>query len=121
MTQFRKLGAFALAATTALVLAVSSEAKTTPTRLTAADGPGFTITLTKAGKLVRTLKHGTYRIVVHDESGIHNFHLTCPGVSKTTGVSGTGTTTWTVKLRKGTYTYVCDPHAQSMRGTFRVT
>jgi plastocyanin len=31
------------------------------------------------------------------------------------------TTTWTVTLKKGTYTFVCDPHAAIMKGTLRVT
>ena len=30
--------------------------------------------------------------------------------------------TWTITLRKGMYTYQCDPHAQrGMKGTFKVT
>jgi plastocyanin len=79
-------------------------------------GPGFTISL-KAG----TLKAGTYKIVIADKSNIHNFHLTGRGVNKSTSVGGTGTTTWTVKLSKGKYKYVCDPHASTMKGSFTVT
>jgi plastocyanin len=79
-------------------------------------GPGFTITLApKTG-----LKAGTYKIVVADKSSIHNFHLVGPGVNKATSVSATGTTTWTVKLKAGKYTYVCDPHASVMKGSFTV-
>src|ERR1700730_14000090 len=66
-------------------------------------GPGFTITLTKGGKKVTSLPAGTYTIVVADKSGIHNFHLTGKGLNKSTSVGGQGTSTWTVKLRKGTY------------------
>ncbi|MBA2475537.1 MAG: hypothetical protein H0V40_06240, partial [Actinobacteria bacterium] len=29
--------------------------------------------------------------------------------------------TWRVTLKRGTYTYVCDPHASSMKGTFTVS
>ena len=27
---------------------------------------------------------------------------------------------WTVTLKRGAYTFLCDPHASAMRGTFRV-
>jgi plastocyanin len=32
-----------------------------------------------------------------------------------------GTKTWTVTLKAGKYTYVCDPHASFMKGSFTVT
>jgi plastocyanin len=70
---------------------------------------------------VSSLKAGTYKIVVSDKSSIHNFHLTGPGVNKTTSVGATGSKTWTVKLKKGTYKYVCDPHKTIMKGSFKVT
>ena len=63
---------------------------------------------------------GTYTIAVRDLSDMHNFHLSGPGLNRATSVAGTGSTTWTAKLKKGTYTYVCDPHASTMRGTFTV-
>ena len=84
-------------------------------------GPGFTITLTQGGKKVTSLKAGTYTIVVADKANVHDFHLQGPGVNKTTTVAGTGTTTWKVTLKKGTYTYQCDPHASFMHGSFKVT
>jgi plastocyanin len=90
-------------------------------RLVAAVGPGFTISLRSAGgKRVRTLRPGTYRIVVRDRSGVHNFHLRGPGVNRRTGVSFVGTTTWTLRLRKGVYSFVCNPHEGVMHGAFRV-
>ena len=67
-----------------------------------------------------TLKAGTYVIVVHDRAADHDFHLTGPGVNKATSTAGTGTFTWKLKLRKGTYKYVCDPHASFMKGSFTV-
>lgn len=83
-------------------------------------GPGFTITLKKSGTKVTKLKAGKYAITVNDLSGIHNFHLTGPGVNKKTSVGGTGKTTWTVTLQKGkTYRFVCDPHASLMKGSFK--
>jgi plastocyanin len=78
------------------------------------------ISLTVAGKKVSSLKAGTYTIVVRDEAGDHDFHLTGPGVNRTTTVSGTGTQTWKVTLKRGTYTYKCDPHAAFMKGSFTV-
>jgi hypothetical protein len=79
-------------------------------------GPSDTIRMTtKPGK------GGTYRLRVQDRSEDHNFRLTGPGVNVATSVDGTGTRTFTVKLRAGkTYRFVCDPHADEMRGSFRV-
>jgi plastocyanin len=85
-------------------------------RLTGTDGPGFTITMSK-----KTVKAGSYKIVIRDRSSIHNFHLSGPGVNKKTSVTAVGTTTWKVKLKKGTYKFVCDPHASIMRGVLKVT
>jgi plastocyanin len=85
-------------------------------------GPGFSIEVEKAGKDLKTIKAGTYRIKVEDKASIHNFHLFGPGLNKKTGVSFKGQTTWTIKLKPGRYTYQCDPHALSgMKGRFRVT
>jgi len=107
--------AAALAAATA-----ASAFAATPT-LKGVVGPGFTITLSQGAKKVKSLKPGTYKIVVADKSNIHNFHLTGPGVNKKTSVAAKGTFTWTVKLKKGTYKFVCDPHKAIMKGSFRVT
>jgi plastocyanin len=107
------------AAAAALLTAPSSAAA--PTKLVATVGPGFTITLTKGGKKVRSLKPGTYSITVNDKSTFHNFHLTGPRVNRKTSVAFKGTPkAWTVTFRKGTYRYVCDPHAAQMKGSFRV-
>jgi plastocyanin len=85
-------------------------------------GPGFSIEVEKGGKDLKRIKAGTYKIKVEDKSSIHNFHLRGPGLNKKTSVSFTGETTWTIKLKPGTYTYQCDPHAASgMKGTFKVT
>ncbi len=90
------------------------------TSLAATVGPGFTITLTKGGTEVKTLKPGKYRIKVSDKSSMHNFHLKGPGVDKKTSVSSESTTTWNVTLKKGSYTYLCDPHPSSMTKKFKV-
>jgi plastocyanin len=98
-----------------LVTAAPSFAATTPT-YQGTVGPGFTIKMstkpTKAGKI---------KLVVADKSSIHNFHLTGPGVNVKTDVSQTGTKTFTVTLKKGTYRFVCDPHASQMKGSFKVS
>jgi plastocyanin len=108
-----------LAALAALVVAVGAQAATPVVNGTV--GPGFTITLTKGGKKVTALKAGTYTFKIADKSSIHNFHLTGPGLNKKTSVGGTGNSTWTVKLKKGTYKYQCDPHATIMKGSFKVS
>jgi plastocyanin len=112
--------ALAVAATVCLALAAAAQAAT-PT-LKGEVGPGFTIEVKQGSKDVKSLKAGTYKLVVQDKSGIHNFHLLGPGLNKkVTSVPFTGTKTVTVTLKKGTYTYQCDPHAASgMKGTFKV-
>lgn len=79
-------------------------------------GPGFTISMASKPK-----KAGKIRLTVNDRASIHNFHLRGPGVNVSTSVGATGTRNFNVTLKKGTYTFVCDPHASSMRGSFRVT
>src|SRR5262245_31800714 len=88
--------------------------------LQASVGPGFEISLTQDGNPVTELPAGTYTIDVNDQADVHNFHLTGPGVDEATDVAGTGETTWTVDLTAGEYTFVCDPHASSMKGSFTV-
>lgn len=105
---------------TALTLAAAGTAATP--KLSGVAGPGFTITVKSGGKLVKTLKAGTYTLVVADKSSSHNFHLFGPGVNKMTSVPFTGSQTWKVKLKPGKYTYQCDVHASiGMKGTFKVT
>jgi len=105
----------------ALMAAVPATSGTASTTLVGKVGPGFTISLTMAGKKVSKLKAGTYAIQVHDNAVIHNFHLTGPGVNKSTSVNQTATKTWILKLKAGKYHYQCDPHASFMSGNFTVT
>jgi plastocyanin len=111
-----------LVATAAIVaaLAAPSAFASTPT-LNGVVGPGFTITLKKAGVKVTKLKAGTYIFKISDKSNIHDFHLTGPGVNKKTSVAAVTTATWKLTLKKGTYKFVCDPHASFMHGSFTVT
>jgi plastocyanin len=122
MMRTPQLTAVALAASLALAVpALAGQAAATP--LAGTVGPGFTIKLASGGKTVKTLKHGVYTITVSDKSSSHDFHLLGPGVDKViTTVAFVGTKKVTVTLKKGTYTYQCDPHASSgMKGTFKVT
>jgi plastocyanin len=119
-------GVFVKAGLVALVaLALASGAAARPsaaTTLRGTVGPGFTITLkTQNGAAVKTLKPGTYTIVVRDRSPIHNFHLSGPRVNKATSVVKTGRTTWTVRFTRGTYRFRCDPHRTLMHGSFLVS
>jgi protocatechuate 3,4-dioxygenase beta subunit len=94
-----------------------------PTKLKGTTGPGFTITLKKGTAMVKTLKPGKYTITVQDRSTIHNFRLKGPGLNKQiTSLSFTGSKSVTVTLKRGKYTYQCDPHVgQGMIHTFRVS
>ena len=104
----------------AIALAGSSAFAAGPQTITGTDGPGFTITLKQHARKVTALPPATYLFVISDNSNIHNFHLIGPGVNKKTSVGGTGKTTWRLTLRKGTYRYICDPHATIMKGSFVV-
>jgi hypothetical protein len=73
-----------------------------------------------SGARVTHLEPGTYTLVVHDHSDIHNFHLFGPGVTVATDIGGTGDSTFTIALTDGTYNYVCDAHATFMKGSFTV-
>jgi plastocyanin len=101
-------------------LVVPSALAATPT-LTGTVGPGFTITLKKGTAKVTKLKAGKYVFKISDKSAIHNFHLKGPGVNKSTSVTKVGSSTWTLTLKKGKYTYVCDPHVTIMKGSFTVS
>jgi len=85
-------------------------------------GPDFTIVLTMQGKKVTKLKAATYRFVISDRADIHDFHLSGPGLNRVlTGVEFTGTKSFLLKLKKGTYRFVCDPHSPIMHGRFLVS
>lgn len=112
-----------LGAVAAVALALAGSGSAAPAKtVNGTVGPGFTIGLTVQGKKVTRLKAGTYRFVIGDRSSSHNFHLSGPRVNRVlTGVASTGTKSVVLTLRKGTYRFVCDPHAASMRGRFVVS
>jgi hypothetical protein len=87
------------------------------TTLNGSVGPGFDISLDGTDGLTA----GDYTLVVNDQSTAHNFHLTGPGgVDVSTEVSEEGEETFDVTLEAGEYTFVCDPHASQMNGSFTV-
>ncbi|HEY8029333.1 MAG TPA: hypothetical protein VIE38_07465 [Gaiellaceae bacterium] len=85
----------------------------------------FRISLTfPGGKPVVTVPAGTYTIVVHDYSRIHNFALGSVTANRrifTGSIRGIGTKSYTVDLQPGTYAYACSAHFRTMNGTFTVT
>lgn len=96
---------------------------TSAKKLVLTSGPGYSITLrTAAGKAVKSLKLGTYTVVVRDRSSFHDAHIVAPGFDRSTTVAFVGTKTWRMKLaRTGMLRFLCDPHAsQGMRGSARI-
>jgi plastocyanin len=114
----KRICTFAAVVATAAVAAGGASASTPTLKGSVTDA--FKIFLKQGGKPVKTLKAGKYVIAVSDPSTAHNFHLKGPGVDKKTSVAGKQTVKWTVRLRKGTYTFVCDPHSSFMKGKFTV-
>lgn len=77
------------------------------------------ILLRQDGRAVTRLAAGRYTFVVNDTSRTQNFRLRGPGVNRSTSVRGTGRATWTLTLRRGTYTFSSSARA-SLKKTFRV-
>lgn len=116
--------AAALAAAAALLVPVAASAASHPKLIGSVGKNGaFKITLTNTkGKLVKTLKAGTYTFVIHDYASIHNYELDGPnGKSWTfTTPSFVGTKTRTLKLTPGKYKAYCAPHEPTMFQRFSV-
>jgi plastocyanin len=115
--------AWLLGAAGAVMLAAPAPTSAAPAQsVTGTVGPGFTIVLTKSGHKVTSLKaHTPYRFVIRDRATIHDFHLSGPGIDRVlTSVAFQGTKSFTLTLKKGTYRFLCDPHASFMHGSFRV-
>ena len=79
-------------------------------------GADATLTISK-----HKVPKGRYRVVVKDEAASHNWHIEGRGVDKATTLGGIGTWVWRVRLRRGTYTVVCDAHPASMNASLKVT
>jgi len=113
------LGAVVAAALAATGTGSAATAKT----VNGTVGPSFTIGLTMQGKKVTKLHAGTaYRFVISDRADILDFHLSGPGFNRVlTSVEFTGTKSFVLRLKKGSYRFVCDPHSSIMHGSFRVS
>ena len=108
----KRIAVLAVVAVGAVVAAVPVFGQTV--KLTGTVGPGFTIVMKKPTKA------GKYTLVVSDKSTIHNFRLKGPGVNVATSVPATGSKTFKVTLKKGKYTFLCDPHPTTMKGSFTI-
>jgi plastocyanin len=119
-----------IAVLTAAALAVAgaafSSGTSTPT-LKGVVGPGYSVSLTKGGKKVKSLKAGKYKIVVSDKSNFHNSVLEReqpekPKLEKDiTGTGFTGTKTVTMTLKPGSWRFYCSVHESQMHQDFKVT
>jgi plastocyanin len=124
MKTITRTGWLLLGAVVAAALAVTGSGLATSAKtVNGTVGPGFTIGLTMHGKRVTKLKAGTpYRFVIRDRADIHDFHLSGPGFNRVlTSVEFTGTKTFVLRLKKGSYRFVCDPHSGIMHGRFNVS
>jgi hypothetical protein len=118
MTRLILTAALAVAAIFLPAAATSSSAAPTAT-LSGVVGPGFTITLKNAdGSAVTHLDPGAYTISIDDQSTLHNYHLSGPGVEMRTDIETTGMATWNVTIQDGIYAFRCDAHPLSMKGSF---
>ena len=113
---------FVLALAAALTATALARQDSTPT-LVGTVGPGYTISLTKGGKAVKTLKAGKYTLVIHDKASIHAWSLDGPhGYAKDfTQVPFVGTKTFSVTFKAGKYKFYCPPHESQMFGRFTAT
>ncbi len=84
-------------------------------RLKGSVGPGFDISISP-----NSVPAGRYKLIVKDESTIHNFHISGTGVDKKTGVPFVGRKVFKITFTAGTYDIVCDRHS-SMNTTLTVT
>jgi len=124
----KALSTFAVLVAAALAVAGAafSSRSSMPT-LKGVTGPGYSVSLTKGGKKVKTLKAGKYRIVVNDRSSFHSSVLERekpdkPKLEKDlTGVGFTGTKTVVMTLKPGSWRFYCSIHESQMHQEFRVT
>jgi len=120
------LAAIVVAAALAIAGAAFGSRSSTPT-LKGTTGPGYSVSLTKGGKKVKTLKAGKYKIVVSDKSTFHNAVLerekpSKPKIEKDiTGVGFTGTKTVVMTLKPGSWRFYCEVHESQMHQDFKVT
>jgi plastocyanin len=114
----------ALVVAAALAFAVPVQAASHPMLVgVVGKNDAYKIMLSSAsGQPVKTLAAGTYTVVIHDDSSLHNYELDGPhGTSWTfTSVPFKGTKTFTLKLAAGAYKAYCKPHESTMFQRFTV-
>lgn len=124
----KAVAALSIVMAAALVLAGAAFSRGSATKtLKGVVGPGFTISLKMGGTKVKTLKAGTYKIVISDKSNFHNFTLerekpSSPHMEKhitSTAFTGSKTITWT--LKPGNWRAYCSIHEAQMHQDFKVT
>jgi len=114
-----------VAAALAVAGAALSSGTSMPT-LKGTVGPGYTVSLTKGGKKVKTLKAGKYKVVVSDKSNFHNSVLErekpeSPKLEKDiTGTGFTGSKTVVMTLKPGSWRFYCSVHESQMHQDFKV-
>jgi plastocyanin len=84
-----------------------------PQRLVGSVGPGAKISFPRTAKAGKTI------VTIRDRTKKDNFHLSGPGVNKKTRVASTGTVSWTVTLKAGSYSFRSDAH-KALKGTLKV-
>jgi hypothetical protein len=123
MFRLSAIAAACAVAVSAFVLVASAGAASHP-KLVGVVGKNnaFKISLSFNGKVAKTLKAGTYTVVIHDDSKMHSYELDGPhGKSWTfTKVPFVGTKTFTLKLVPGKYKAYCAAHEPEMFQHFTV-
>jgi hypothetical protein len=101
---------------------LAGNATAAPKAINGTVGPGFTITLKQNGRQGDEAQGGR-AVPLRDQRSVVDSRLPpfWPGIDKViTAVGFTGSKSIIVKLKKGTYTFKCDPHASFMHGSFKV-
>jgi hypothetical protein len=88
--------------------------RVTPLTATVASNGAISLR-TGSGGTARTLTSGIFSIAVRDSSTKDDFHLTGLGVSRKTGVRGTGSVVWRLRLPAGVYDYYSDSRPDVIR------
>jgi hypothetical protein len=111
-------------ATFAALTVVSAPSLAASTTLLAKVGAQGAVTLTtSAGRRVKTLREGTYVVIVRDRSRTRGFHLVGTGptqVRRSSGANFVGTVRWRLHLVSGLYRYGSSAQPRLMRRSFRV-
>lgn len=124
----RALVAVGVLAAVALTVAGTALSRTDSTpMLKGVVGPGYSVSFTKGGKKVKSLKAGKYKVVISDKSSFHNSVLERekpekPKLEKDiTGTGFTGTKTIVMTLKPGSWRFYCSVHESQMHQDFKVT